>query len=399
MEYINKEDLRSLAEIQAANCISIYIPTHQKGREVFDGQDQILLKNQVQKAKAILGEKGLQDVQIVKLLKPVTDLLDDNGFWRHQSSGLAIFLNTEFFKYYRLPHIFQEECTVSNSFRLKQLLPLLNGNGEYYVLSISLTKTKFYRANRDNIEELSLGEDVPDSLEESMKYTEIEKSVQFHSGAGPGGFGANSGRGASGIFHGQAKGIQRDDRKIFIGEFFRKLDHGVFEVLKEKDAPLVLVGVDYLHPMYKSESSVKTIFGKGIETSPDEIHVKDIHSRTWEIIEPHFNKEKEEIINKYNEFAGTGKTSNSLKNVITAAVNGRVESIFIAKNACKWGIYKEDGADLIVDIHSEYQENDDCLISMAAVSTVLNGGKAFLVEKEELPEQSKDTDVVAVYRY
>jgi hypothetical protein len=36
---------------------------------------------------------------------------------------------------------------------------------------------------------------------------------------------------------------------------------------------------------------------------------------------------------------------------------------------------------------------------MAAVSTVLNGGKAFLVEKEDLPEQSKDTDVVAVYRY
>ncbi|MGI8599312.1 MAG: hypothetical protein ACR2KB_08655, partial [Chitinophagaceae bacterium] len=107
MEYINKEDLRELAKIQNENCISIYIPTHKTGREVFDGQDQILLKNQVQKIKNILEEKGLQDMQIVKMLKPLTDLLDDNGFWRHQSHGLAIFLNNKFFKYYRLPITFR----------------------------------------------------------------------------------------------------------------------------------------------------------------------------------------------------------------------------------------------------------------------------------------------------
>ncbi|MDQ3393574.1 MAG: hypothetical protein M3512_05610 [Bacteroidota bacterium] len=399
MEYINKEDLKDLANINGENCISIYIPTHHTGREVFDGQDQIMLKNQVQKLKNILSDKGLQDVQIVKLLKPVTDLLDDNGFWRHQSQGLAIFLSEDFFKYFRLPQIFQETCMVSGSFHLKQLLPLLNGNGEYYILALGLSKTKFYRANRDSIEELDLGKDVPDNLEESMKYTEIEKSVQFHSGAGSGGFGGNSGRGGSGIFHGQAKGIQRDDRKIYLGEFFRKVDHGIFEVLKEKDAPLVLLGVDYLHPMYKAESSVKTIFEKGVETSPDEMHVKDIHSRTWELVEPNFNQEKEEIINKYNEFAGTGRTSYDLKNIVNAAVNGRVESIFIAKDACKWGVYKEDGAELNVEIHEDYQENDDCLVSMSAVTTVLNGGKAFLVEKDELPEQSVDADVVAIYRY
>lgn len=399
MEYINKEDLTELSNIKADNCISIYIPTHKKGQAVFDGQDHILLKNQVQKVKNILEEKGMQDVQIVKLLQPITDLLNDNGFWRHQENGLAVFLSKDFFRYYRLSRTFKEECVVSNTFHLQQLLPILNGNGEYFVLALSLSKTKFFKADRENIEEIGLGDDVPDNLEESMKFTEIEKSVQFHSGAGPGGFGANAGRGASGIFHGQAKGIQRDDRKIFIGEFFRKVDHAVFNVLKEKDSPLVLVGVDYFHPMYKGESDVKNFFDKGIETSPDEMHSKDIHEKTWEFVEPYFNTQKEEAINKYNEFAGTGKASYELNDIITAAVNGRVETLFIAKDACKWGTYKEEGADINIEIHDDFKENDECLLTMSAVKTVLNGGKAFIVEKDELPENTVDADAVAVYRY
>ncbi|CAN5160396.1 hypothetical protein BH23BAC1_BH23BAC1_27880 [soil metagenome] len=400
MEYINMDNLKELANIQADNCVSIYIPTHRTGREVTDGQDQILLKNQLQMIKNQLVEKGMQEVAARQYLQPIQDLLDDTNFWRHQSDGLAIFLSEGYFKYLRLPVKFDEYNLISHSFHLTQLLPLLNGNGLYYILALSLNKTKLFRASRDYIEQIDLGKDVPDSLEESMKYTEIEKSVQYHSGSGSSPGGAASGRGASGIFHGQAKGIHRDDRKIYIGEFFRKLNEGVFDAVKDyEDVPLVLVGVDYLHPLYKTESSVKLIYEKGVEGNPDEMHPKEIHAKTWELVEPYFNKTILEAKNKYQQLAGTGKTSYDLKNIVPAAVNGRVEAIFVAKDACQWGSYKEEGENLVVEMHDEFKENDDCLVSMSAITTVLNGGKTFVVDKGMLPEQNAETDVVAVYRY
>ena len=400
MEYINMDNLKELANIQGDNCISIYIPTHRTGREVTDGQDQILLKNQYQKVKNQLLEKGMQEVEVRKYLQPIHELLEDTNFWRHQADGLAVFLAKDYFKYLRLPVKFNEYNLISHSFHLTPLLPLLNGNGLYYILALSLNKSKLFRASRDYIEQVELGKDVPDSLEESMKYTEIEKSVQYHSGQGPGPDGANAGRGASGIFHGQAKGVQRDDRKIFIGEFFRKLDHGVFDELKNyEDVPLVLVGVEYLHPLYKGESDINFIYEQGLVTNPDEMNPKEIHARTWELVEPYFNKTILEAKNKYQQLAGTGKTSYDLQNIVPAAVNGRVEAIFVAKDACQWGSYKEEGENLVVEMHDEFKENDDGLVSMSAITTVLNGGKTFVVDKEMLPEQNAEKGVVAVYRY
>lgn len=397
MEIINKEELKELANIQSDICISIYIPTHRAGKEVFNGEDQILLKNQVQKVKNNLEEKGLQDVQISKLLQPVLDLLEDTGFWRHQKKGLALFLTNNYFKYFRLPLQFDEYCLVSHSFHLTQLLPLLNNNGLYYILALSLSKSRLYKASRDHIEEISLGKGVPDSLEESMKYTESERSLQHHSGNAPGG--AGGGSGVSGIFHGQAKGVNRDERQIFIAEFFRQLEKGVYQELKETDAPLVLVGVDHLQPMFKAESGLQNFYEKSINGSPDEMNIKDIHQKTWQLVQPHFNSVKEDIINKYRELAGTGKTSYNLQNIVPAAVNGRVEAVFVAKNACQWGKYKEEGPELKVELHNEFQEDDDCLISMSALTTFLNGGKAFVVDKEEMPETDADVDIIAVYRY
>lgn len=393
MKLISKEELKELTQINQSQCISIYIPTHRAGKEVNNGQDPIVFKNQVQKVKARLKEKGISEPQAKEILKPAYGLLEDTGFWHEQNQGLAVFMAGDFFRYYRLPVRFQEFCMLSHSFHLKPMLPLLNGNGLYYILSLNLNQVRFFQADRNNIEEIQLNENTPKSLEESMKYTETEKSLQHHGGAG-------TDSGSSGaMFHGQAKGINRDDRKIFVEEFLRKIDNDINKLVQDEQVPLILAGVEYLHPIYKETSKYLNITDKGLEGSPDEMSSKDLHSKTWPLIEPYFSKTMQNYIERYGELAGTGKTSYDLKNIVPAAVNGRVEAIFVTPGAFQWGVYKQEGENLVVDLHQEYQENDDCLISMSAVETVLHGGRAYVVDKEEMPEKNVAADIVAVFRY
>lgn len=391
MKLISKEELKELATIHDEICISIYIPTHKAGKEVINGQDAILFKNQIQKAKAKLKERNFTEIQSKELLKPAYDLLEDRGFWREQHEGLAVFLNKDFFKMYKLPLHFEEFCMISSSFHLKKLLPLLNGNGLYYILSLNMNHIRIFQADKANIEELEFDKDTPLSLDESMKYTEIQKSLQHHSGTGSGSSGA--------MFHGQAKGINRDDRKIFVEEFMRKVDNGINKLILDENVPLVLSGVEYLHPIYKEISKYQHIYEKGVEGSTEEMSSSELHSKTWPLVEPFFSSSLENYMQKYGDLAGTGKTSYDLKSIVPAAVNGRVEAIFITPEASQWGKYTEQGANLTIDLHDNFEENDDCLVSMSAVETVLNGGKTYIVDKENMPEKNVDTDIVAVFRY
>ena len=92
MAMITKQEVLKLADKQNSNCVSIYIPTHRAGQETLEGQDKIKLKTQLKHAKAKLEKQGLSDKEIEDLVQPVTDLINDDEFWRHQSDGLAIFL-------------------------------------------------------------------------------------------------------------------------------------------------------------------------------------------------------------------------------------------------------------------------------------------------------------------
>ena len=51
MDILSREDFEKLANFQGENCVSIYIPTHPFGKEVHNGKDALLYKNQLQKVK------------------------------------------------------------------------------------------------------------------------------------------------------------------------------------------------------------------------------------------------------------------------------------------------------------------------------------------------------------
>ena len=107
MTLITKKEITELHEVNHENCISIFIPTHRAGKKVLNEADSLVLKNQLKDVKEKLERKGLQNDVIDKMTAPVQKLIDDSGFWREQSDGLALFIAEYFYKKIHTSSLFQ----------------------------------------------------------------------------------------------------------------------------------------------------------------------------------------------------------------------------------------------------------------------------------------------------
>ncbi|MGL5924199.1 baeRF7 domain-containing protein, partial [Chroococcidiopsis sp.] len=360
------------------------MPTHKLGTQT--QQDPIRFKNLMRQAEEKLVATGIRAQDARDLLERAKKL-DDYQFWQHQSHGLAIFISANLFGYYCLPLNFDELVVVSDRFHFKPLLPLLTGDGQFYILALSQNQVRLFQGTRYSVNEIEL-EDVPTSIAQALRYDDPEKSLQFHTGTSGGGTGGDR----AAMFHGQGAG--NDDQKDNLLRYFRKVDTGLQELLKDRRSPLVLAGVDYLLPIYQQANTYPYLLDEGMTGNPDQLKAEELHALAWEIVQPHFERSQQETIARYQELAGTGKTATNIREVVSSAYYQRVESLFVPVGVQKWGRFHPDTSE--VELRDEHQPGDEDLLDLAALHTLFNGGTVYAVEPEQVPG---DHPLVAVLRY
>lgn len=391
MDLLTKNDLKTLMERQNGLCVSIFMPTHRAWPET--QQESIRLKNLLRTAEEYLVRNGLRAPEARKLLEPPQIFFTDTSFWRYQSDGLAMFLSPHVFRYYRIPLRFEELIVVSNRFNIKPLLPLLSSEGRFFILALSQNNIRLFQGTHYSISEVNLeGDNIPTSISEALKYTDIEKQLQFHTRTTPFVGESPMVTERAGEFFGQREDIDQARKNIL--EYFNNVDKGLHELLRNEKAPLVLAGVDYLLPIYREKNSYPYLMERGITGSPKGISENDLHKQAWDIVRPYFQKSQEDAAAKYRQFDNTGHTSNEIKEILTAANQGRVESLFVAVGIHQWGRFDTD-TDTIL-LHENEEAGDEDLLDLAAVLTLLKGGDVYAVEPEKVPSPSL---LAAVLRY
>lgn len=369
-------------------CVSIFMPAYRGGPE--SQQNSIRFKNLLREAKERLQVNGLRELEAEKLLDPAQEFLMNSSFWKNQSDGLAVFISSDMFRYYRLPFSFDELVVVTDHFDIKPLLPLLTRNGQFYVLALSQNEVRLLQGSQYNVSEIELKE-LPNSLAEALRYDEYEKEMQLHTGTeGTRETGPRTDRAA--IFHGH--GVEKDEFKEKIQRYFQQINKGLHEFLREKKAPLVLAGVEYLFPLYEEANTYPHLIDEGITGNPEELTAKELHEKAWDIIKPIFLSEQEEAIAQYKQASHTEKASNDISEVVQAAYYGRVDLLLVAVGVQKWGTFDPDANE--VHLHEEEKADDDDLLDFAAIHTLLNGGDVYAVEPDEAPD---DSVLAALFRY
>jgi hypothetical protein len=383
MNVLSKEELKKLIEKSEGRCVSIYMPTHRAFPET--KQDPIRFKNLLREAEQRLKTAGHRSPDINKWLKPAKALIKDTIFWQYQADGLAAFISSDLFYHYRLPLKFDELLVVTHRFHVKPLLPLFSPDGRFYILALSQNQVRFFQCTRYTVKEVEL-ENIPQSLSEALQYDEPEKQLQFHTRA------PAAGGERAAMFHGQ--GVGKDDAKDNILRFFHLLDQGLYALLGKESAPLVLAGVDYLLPIYREANSYPHLMKQGITGNPEDLKGEELRDQAWKIVGPHFLKAREEAISQYRQLARSDRASDSLREIVPKAYDGRIDILFIAVGVQQWGIFDPDKC--LVHPHPEPEPADEDLLDFAAVHTYLNGGTVYALKPEEMPDQ---TSLAALFRF
>jgi hypothetical protein len=378
MDLITKDDIRDILDKNKDISISIFLPTERGGQEAMQGR--IRLKNLLKDTEKSLENQKLSDPTIEEILAPAYELVEDTTFWQHQKDGLAVFITDETFKYFKVPVKFNEISIVSNQFYIVPLLSQFTGDGEFYLLSLNQNNIKLYQCSQYTIDEIEL-KDTPKSLSEALKYDVFEKQMSGHSG---------SSSGSNTILH----GIETEDRKNQVYRFFQMVNDGVLKSIDNRDAPLVLAGVKNIIAIYKKASKHPNLMEEGVEGNPEDLRMDVLHKKAWDIVDSYFNKSYENIIENYEEFKNTDKTTNKIDDIAPAAFNGRVENLILASDFQQWGIYNNKTNKVELNKRSTTENVE--LLNFSAVHTFLTNGDIYVVEAEKIPTNKP---YIATLRY
>ncbi|HLA28397.1 MAG TPA: hypothetical protein VJZ49_10935 [Syntrophales bacterium] len=371
MYSLSGEDLKALIEKQTGLCVSMFMPTYRTGTE--SQQNPIRFRNLIRKAEDKLQAFNLRSQEIKALLEPVQELAGNVLSWRRQSDGLAIFLSGSLLRLYCLPILFNELIFVGDRFHIKPLLPLFHGEERLYILALSQNSVRLLEGTKYSVKEMEV-EGVPKSMSDALSYEEPEKQIRFRTGKPSGGD-----RGAMLSGH----GADIEDSKDNILKYFRQIDRGLHNFLKDERAPLVLAGVDYLFPIYKDANTYPYLMDDGISGNPEGISAEHLRRQAWLIVNPHFRKAENDALAQYRQSSGTGLTSDDIKEIVTAAYHGRVGLLFVAIGCHQWGIVSPEQNEII--LQQEAGSGSDDLLDIASIQTFLNGGKVFAIPQEKMP--------------
>ncbi len=160
----------------------------------------------------------------------------------------------------------------------------------------------------------------------------------------------------------------------------------------------MLAGVEYLLPIYKDASvTFKNFLDEALHGNLEGEHENDLHGAAWDIVGPTFDNERRQAVERYHELAGAGRASSEMQEILPAAHEGRVDTLFAARGVRVWGTFdlEKRKADYQRDQTAQRNGSED-LIDLAAVQAYRNGGRVFVVDQQDVPEGKA---LAAIFRY
>ncbi|MGI6366784.1 MAG: hypothetical protein ACOX2L_00245 [Anaerolineae bacterium] len=382
MDTFTLQDLQAVAAVRAQWCVSLYMPLH----PLRDGeQDRIRLRNLLREAEERLRARGLRGPEARAILAPAVALLPDSLFWSRGGHGLALLAAPEAFFLWRLMADVPELLVIAGRFHCKPLLPLVTGDGDYYILALAQGQVRLLEATRTHVNEIDVPNLIPDLPQGILEENQDLPSSYRYQVRGPSPSGERTG------WQGTNAAELAEDR---LRSWLTRIDTALRAWLGDSAAPLVLAGVDYLQNLYRQVSGWPHLVEQGIVGSPEQMRPEELREAAWPLVAERFDRARAAAAQRYAALAGTGRTASDLQEVLAAALHGRVEALFVALGAQVWGALDE--ASGAVALHDEPEPADGDLLDLAALLTLRNSGTVFSVAPEEVPGGGA---VAALLRY
>jgi len=378
------QDLMRLAEAKGGERVSIYIPVETAGPATRG--NPIRFKNAVREAEELLVPLMPRAEEARRLLDPIRALEDDREFWENQGRGFAAFVDGDGATTFRLPFAAPEVVSVSHVFHVKPLLPFFTENASYFLLDLNLNRVRLYRADQNEIDEMVIP-GLPSSLESALWPDQWQDQQQSHTTS------AGVGQRGTAVTHSTGDEGQ-DRRKEDILRFFQMIDAALMPMLAEERRPLVVACVPYLKPLYDEANSYANLLEDAATQDPEASSPEDMAGRSRPIVKSYLEERAQQDRERYGNQISTGRAVSSIDRVVAAAIEGRVDTLWVSMQDEVWG--QVDEVTNVISVHDQIQPGDFDLLDRAAVHTVLAAGRVYTVDREHVPDRAV---AAAILRY
>ncbi|MFN3999750.1 hypothetical protein [Algoriphagus sp.] len=378
---LTKEILQELLSVEASPCISLYMPTHRTHPENL--QDPIRFKNLMKELEESLLRKYSND-ETESHLAPLIELTSRRGFWDHTSLGLAIFSSQGFLFGVDMAISPNEIALVADSFHTKPIQNYLQSTDRFHVLAVNQHDIQLYEGNRHALIQIDLHDEVPATMTDALGDETTDEHITVASYGGTG----------STMHHGH--GSKTDEVDIDSERYFRAVAESIARYhSKPTGLPLLLAALPEYHNLFQKVNKNPLLLQDGIKINPPSVSIEKLATMAWEVMEPEFLRQQEELVSRFNQAKANGLGSEEIKEVAVALVEGRVDTLIIEADR----IIASRITNLVTgNIQNKDLDNprvDDLLDDMSELAMKM-GGSVTVLTPEQMPSE---TGVAAIYRY
>jgi len=354
-------------------CVSIYMPT--TGGPPDRPEDRMRWKNLVRDAERLLGEAGANG-GARELLAPIARAYGDRP---SRPGSVAVLRSPEVDARLWIPVLVPEIVVVSRTFHTKPLVSFLDGSRRYFVLALAERSVALYEGTPFSLRRLDVR--LP-----AFGLSRPGKAEPYHSAGGSRPAGAS-------VRHGWREPLAC--HRLELARRFRDIDRAVWRHLRDDAAPLVLAGVGYYHPIYRSVSCYPQLLEEGIEGNVEHARLVELYERAWPIVAAHESDVVAAALARYASALAAGGALQELQAVAVAAARGQVKQLFHAEGVHVWGYLDPATGDC--QVHRRQQDAEDADVVDDLCELVLRrGGDVIEIPPDRMPGLSP---VAAVLRY
>jgi hypothetical protein len=364
--------------------ITIYMPTHDTATPPNSNEDHIRLKNLMHQACDMLSTTERRKTESI-IMASLDAMTTDASFWKSQTAGLMICMNTDMIACYNLPTDTEECVDVNNSqFYLAPIYGLLDDQQSYYVLALSQHEPMLFAEDGGNFSMIEAG--LPDSLEAALNIDEAVLGREQQRSMG----GSDSYNGRGG-----AKNQAEENR----ARYWKLIDTKIMARIDVSHAVL-LAGTDSEIAEYREHSTHTKLVAKHIHGSFSKSQIPELAAASRQLIaheltEPAHSKTVEDYSRIKGETQGA-RTIQDITKLQQAAKSGRIETLLVAMTRRTRDTIRGDSRPSTI-LSFPASELARRSIQMIASSVRQAGGRIVNIAVEAMPEPG--TPALAILRY
>jgi hypothetical protein len=380
-EFETLKDLKPLLA-SAGPCLSVFIPLSSAPANQSVKANALEWKETLRTLEPRIEQYGAQGRELLESIREWDAISPDQ---EPQGRSIAVLRSTDVFRATWIEEPVPSRAEIGPHFYIRPLLPDVTRARTFYILALSQKNVRLLRCTSHTSAEAPFPAHVPTSFDAYMNTAKPDHVSDNRATAGPG--------------VGSSKGVmfttssEREDKDEHLAHFFRLIDRGVNEVLRGRTEPLVLTAVEREIVLYREHNTYPHLAKEAVQGAPNSLKSGEMHARAIDALLRCHEQKIEEALAQYNHKVGGG-ASNRMKDVVTAAHDGRVVTLLISDSLERTGVFDE--ATHSVKGKETGSPEDEDLVNDAAIQTILHAGQVLVVPNGKMPNGAP---LAAIFRF